>query len=87
MTTWQVDQCFAEASGIAHYELRQNENGESVLRYVPDACAPTAENLRDLTKQLELLLKSRTEIKTEAMKTLVPAASGKFRLTCRVAAE
>jgi phenylacetate-CoA ligase len=87
VTTWQVDQCFAEASGIAHYELRQNENGESVLRYVPDACAPTAENLRDLTKRLELLLKSRTEIKTEAMKTLVPAASGKFRLTCRVAAE
>ena len=25
VTTWQVDQCFAEANGIAHYELRQNE--------------------------------------------------------------
>jgi len=86
VTTWQVDQCFAEAGGFAHYELRQNENGGYVLRYVPDAFAPTAGNLREVTQQLESLLKSRAEIKTEAMKTLVPAASGKFRLTCRVLA-
>ena len=36
VTTWQVDQCFAGANGIAHYELRQNENGDCVLRFVPD---------------------------------------------------
>ncbi len=28
VTTWEVDQCFVGANGIAHYELRQNENGE-----------------------------------------------------------
>ena len=87
VTTWQVDECFAEANGIAHYELRQSENGCCVLRFVPDAIAPTEETLRRLTARLESLLKSRMEIKAEAMKTLVPAASGKFRLTCRVAAE
>ncbi len=86
VTTWQVDECFAEANGIAHYELRQSENGECALRFVPEAIMPTAENLRNITARLEALLKSRAKIKTEAMKTLVPAASGKFRLTCRTLA-
>ncbi len=85
VTTWQVDQCFAEADGFAHYELRQSENGEASLRFVPDAIPPTEKTLRDITTQLAALLKSSTSIKTEAMPTLVPAASGKFRLTCRVA--
>lgn len=86
VTTWQVDQCFAAADGFAHYELRQNENGEASLRFVPDAIPPTEKTLRDVTAQLEALLKSNAPIKTEAMPTLVPAASGKFRLTCRVTA-
>jgi hypothetical protein len=83
VTTWEVDQCFAEADGIAHYELRQNENGECVLRFVPDAVAPAEKELRRVTSQLEALLESSTEIKTEAMPVLLPAASGKFRLTGR----
>jgi phenylacetate-CoA ligase len=87
VTTWQADECFAAAGGIAHYELRQNENGACVLRFIPDAIPPTDETLRVVTSQLEALLKSRTEIKAEAMTTLVPAASGKFRLTCRVTAD
>jgi phenylacetate-CoA ligase len=86
VTTWQVDQCFQEARGIAHYELRQNEAGVCVLRFVPDGAGPTEENLRGVTSQLEALLKSSSAIKTEPMPVLVPAASGKFRLTCRVAA-
>jgi len=84
VTTWEVDQCFAGTDGIAHYELRQNENGDCVLRFVPDAIAPAQEELRALTSQLEALLKTPAEIKAEAMPVLVPAASGKFRLTCRV---
>jgi phenylacetate-CoA ligase len=84
VTTWEVDQCFAGANGIAHYELRQSENGDCVLRFVPDVIAPTSEELRRVTLQLESLLNSSAEIKTEAMPVLVPAASGKFRLTCRV---
>jgi len=84
VTTWEVDQCFAGTDGIAHYELRQNENGDCVLRFVPDGVGPTEKELSRVTSQLEALLKTSAEIKTEAMPVLVPAASGKFRLTCRV---
>jgi phenylacetate-CoA ligase len=84
VTTWQVDQCFSEARGITHYELRQNDNGKCVLRFVPDGAGPTGENLRTVISRLEALLESSAAIKTEAMPVLVPAASGKFRLTCRV---
>jgi phenylacetate-CoA ligase len=79
VTTWQVDQLFAETNGIAHYELRQEENGNGVLRFVPDANPPTENDLRQIISRLESLL--GFEAKTELMKVLVPAASGKFRLT------
>jgi phenylacetate-CoA ligase len=83
VTTWEADQCFTEVNGVTHYELRQNENGECVLRFVPDGVDPTKEELRRVTLQLKALLKSSAEIKIEAMPVLVPAASGKFRLTSR----
>jgi phenylacetate-CoA ligase len=83
VTTWEVDQCFTETNGILHYELRQTENGDCILRFVPDGVSPTKEELRRVTSQLEALLKCSAEIKTEAMPVLVPAASGKFRLTSR----
>jgi phenylacetate-CoA ligase len=81
VTTWEVDQCFGKINGIMHYELRQNENSDCVLRFVPDGIGPTKEELRVVTSRLETLLKFSTEIKAEAMPVLVPAASGKFRLT------
>ena len=84
VTTWQVDQCFNEAHGIAHSELRQDETGVCVLRFVPDGNDPTEENLRAVASKLEALLQVSAAIKTEAMPVLVPAASGKFRLTCRI---
>lgn len=84
VTTWQVDQCLADAEGIAHYELRQDEAGNCALRYIPDVTAPTEKTLSDVTARLKTLLQTRTSIHAEAMTTLVPAASGKFRLTCRV---
>ena len=83
VTTWQVDQCFAEASGIAHYELRQNEGGDCVLRFVPDGAGPAEKIMNVVTAKLEALLQLSASVKTEAMPVLVPAASGKFRLTCR----
>jgi phenylacetate-CoA ligase len=87
VTTWEVDQCFTEVNGIVHYELRQSENGDCALRFVPDGIGPTKEELRRVTSQLQALLKSSIEIKTEAMPVLVPAASGKFRLTSSVQAQ
>ena len=87
VTTALVDECFSDADGIAHYELRQFDNGKYVLRFIPEADPPANEGLRRVTARLESLLKSPAEIATEAMTTLVPAASGKFRLTCRPAAD
>ncbi len=85
ITTWQVDQCFAGTAGIAHYELRQDENGDCTLRFVPDGAGPTEGELNRVTSRLSVLLGLHNEIKTEVMPVLVPTASGKFRLTHRVA--
>ncbi len=82
VTTWQVDQCFADATGIAHYELRQDASGRAVLRFVPENAGPTEKTLARVTSQLADLLNSHREIQTQAMDILLPASSGKFRLTC-----
>jgi phenylacetate-CoA ligase len=84
ITTWQVDQCFTGVDGIAHYELRQDENRDGVLRFVPDGAGPGQVELNLITARLGGLLGLQNEIQTEAMPTLVPAASGKFRLTQRI---
>jgi phenylacetate-CoA ligase len=86
VTTWQADQCFAGLPGILHYELRQNKNGDCVLRFVPDGTGPAETELCRVTSQLEALLCSRAEIVTEVMPVLLPETSGKFRLTCAAAA-
>jgi phenylacetate-CoA ligase len=83
VTTWQIDQCFANADGIAHYELRQSENGNCELRFIADTNPPTEKTLGEVTARLEALLRTREKISATALPTLVPAASGKFRLTCR----
>ncbi len=84
VTTWDVDQCFRDADGFTHYELRQSEDGNCVLRFIPGAIAPSGETLRRVITRLETLLQTPEKIPAEAMPTLVPTASGKFRLTCRV---
>jgi phenylacetate-CoA ligase len=84
VTTWEVDQCFADASGIAHYELRQDQTGQAVLRYVPDNAGPTEKTLNRMAAQLGALLNLRQGISTQAMDILLPSPSGKFRLTCPV---
>ena len=80
MTTWHVDQCFADVSGIAHYQLRQRPSGEYRLRYVPESDGLDADSLREVVARLESLLES--PVTTESVPTLLPEASGKFRLTC-----
>jgi len=84
VTTWQVDQCFTGIIGIAHYELRQDENGDCILRFIPDGAGPGEDQLGRLTARLTALLGLPRGIATETMATLVPAASGKFRLTQRI---
>ena len=85
ITTWQVDRCFDGTDGIAHYEVRQAENGDCVLRFVPVGAGPGEGELARVSSRLGGLLALRQAIQTEAMPVLVPAASGKFRLTHRTA--
>jgi phenylacetate-CoA ligase len=82
-TTWQVDQCFKEVHGIAHYQLRQNSDSDFLLRFIPDGAGPDDAGLRELVQKLEHLLEAPGAVKTESVNTLLPSPSGKFRLTCR----
>jgi phenylacetate-CoA ligase len=84
VTTWDVDQCFADAEGIAHYELRQEENGETILRFVPEDSGPSEKTLNRVLSQLSALLNPPRKIQAHAMDVLLPSPSGKFRLTCPI---
>jgi phenylacetate-CoA ligase len=82
VTTWQVDQCLAALEGVAHYEVRQEADGMATFRFVPEPQGPASENVAAVAGRLAALL--AFPVKTVSMPTLVPAASGKFRLTAPV---
>ena len=82
VTTWQADQCFSGVSGIVHYQLRQNPAGEFHLRYISEAGGVSATDVRDIAARLETLLGATVAV--ESVPTILPEASGKFRLTCKV---
>lgn len=84
ITTLEVDRCFAGVSGITHYQLRQAENGDCDLKFIPDGETPGAENLRGVTTEIENLLQLQKKITVAAVDKLPPLPSGKFRLTQRV---
>jgi phenylacetate-CoA ligase len=81
ITTWDVDQCFADVGGLMHYQLRQAESGDCALRYIPEAADQPVPDLRETCRRLEALLGLTTAIPVERVDTIVPAPSGKFRLT------
>ncbi|HEY5298316.1 MAG TPA: hypothetical protein VIK59_10365 [Verrucomicrobiae bacterium] len=83
VTTLDIDQCFIGLNGIAHYQLRQNENGDCHLQFIPEREMPTADELNFATQKIENLLQLKNSISTEAVKMLPPLTSGKFRLTFR----
>jgi phenylacetate-CoA ligase len=80
VTTGQVDQCFSGAPGLAHYQLSQSVNGQLHLRYLPDPAATA--DLRPVVDQLTALLQPASPVEIESAPVLLPAHSGKFRLTC-----
>jgi phenylacetate-CoA ligase len=86
ITTLEVDRCFAGVDGILHYQLRQNQDGDCHLQFIPDREPPAAETLNALTARLRELLPTNRPITTESVKLLPPLTSGKFRLTCRAQA-
>ena len=83
VTTLEIDRCFRDVSGIAHYQLRQNETGDCDLQFIPDREVPSAEEWRSVAQQLEDLLQLENTISVRAVEKLPPLPSGKFRLTCR----
>jgi phenylacetate-CoA ligase len=83
VTTWAVDQCFATLDGVMHYELRQDEEGNARLRFIPDGNGPDGSQLREAASRVEALLRSSRPITVEQVAMLPPAPSGKFRLTSR----
>jgi phenylacetate-CoA ligase len=84
VTTWQVDECFNDITGLAAYQLQQAQNGECRLRYVPETNEMSAQKISRLVSRLEELLEPPVGIVVEPVKLLPPTPSGKFRLTARV---
>ena len=80
VTTLDVDECFVGVAGIVHYQLRQAETGECALRYIPETTAQPDLDFRAVCDRLESLL-GFGAIPVERVDTIVPAQSGKFRLT------
>jgi phenylacetate-CoA ligase len=83
VTTLEIDQCFADVNGIAHYQLRQNGAGDCDLQFIPDREIPGAEELNGVIGRIENLLQLENKIAVSAVDKLPPLTSGKFRLTCR----
>ena len=86
VTTLEVDRCFEGVSGIAHYQLRQTENGACDLQFISDVVAVDAGDLNRLTARLTEQFGLKSEIRIVAVENLPPQTSGKFRLTCRAEA-
>ena len=84
VTTWDVDQCFADADGIAHYEVRQDERGDTALRFIPEGSGPSEKTLARVISRLGSLLNPQRDIQAHPMDVLLPSPSGKFRLTCPI---
>jgi phenylacetate-CoA ligase len=80
VTTWHVDECFADVEGIAHYQLTQRADGPWLLRFVPDRSGPEPASLAELQHRLTSLLELRHGLEVNRTDMLVPESSGKFRL-------
>lgn len=81
VTTWQVDQCFADIDGIVHYQFRQLADERYHLRFISDGVGPDAGELQKLILRLEHILQAPGKITAEPVDVLPPSPSGKFRLT------
>jgi phenylacetate-CoA ligase len=81
VSTWQVDQCLAAVEGIVHYQLRQSAD-ENRLRFISESSGVDLNTFSDAVAKLESLLGN--QVIAESVPTLLPEASGKFRLTCRI---
>ncbi len=84
VTTRQIDQVFSNIEGIAHYQLRQADDGSAQLTLLPEkpGDALLAQS-SSLSRMLDQILGGPTS--TQVAPLIAPEDSGKFRLTLRVA--
>ncbi len=80
VTTRDVDGCFTEVTGMAHYQLRQRADGTWLLRFVPEGAGPAPPELRQLRERLAGPLGAAASVMLAATDALMPESSGKFRL-------
>jgi phenylacetate-CoA ligase len=80
-TTLQIDECFENASGLAHYQLRAHKDGSTLVRYVPETAPMTARDTEALRERLAGILGPDRPILIEPTDMLLAETSGKFRLT------
>ena len=85
ITTRQVDVAFAGLSGIAHYQLRQRNDGSAHLSLLPEHAGDELLAVQaTLVERLSFLL--GTLVTSDSVGLLTPEDSGKFRLTVRESA-
>ena len=80
LTTRQIDQCFLDVAGVAHYQLIQNPGGKWLLKFVPAGVGPAEEQVDELRQRLGDLLQASEPPSVQSTDMLVPEKSGKFRL-------
>lgn len=81
-TTLQIDECFENVPGVAHYQLRARGGDRISLRFVSDATPLSEQGLGLLRTRLAELLGSGRQITMEKTDLLLAETSGKFRITC-----
>jgi len=82
-TTRQVDALFADLTDVAHYQVRQHEDGRLEALLMPSQTGDAlAESAAKLAPRLTQLLGGTAEVRTDAR--IAPEDSGKFRLTARM---
>ncbi len=80
VTTWQVDQCFSDITGIAHYQLIERAGGPWLLRFVVDGAGPGQRALLALGENIRTLLELSESPSLDSSDKLLAENSGKFRL-------
>ena len=85
VTTRQVDGCFAEVTGVAHYQVRQAADGSAHVSLLPEhPDDDLSAQYPPLAERLAALLGGRVEVARTDL--IAPEDSGKFRLTVRLPA-
>lgn len=81
VTTHDVDQCFKDVTGLAHYQLRQEADGSARLDIIPENTQPSVSALGEVAAQIQNLLQLARPPVVKIVDSLLPTPSGKFRLT------